>query len=359
MTASADGMSGGPGSGRRVLLLGGLFFLTLPGWVIGIYLILKWTGLVRGMSRVNEVAVGWAIAIFSVVILALALVSVLTLAPGASSADAGAAQGPLWIVVAAVASMGAFYVVKTNGAPQITRNPDWGGFALGAIVTVVAVGFSLSSYERAAGGGMYVLAWGPALWGVYKALKSLRRPDGAALPQQPMLEELRRRQPVHSGARQEPGGTGQAQSTSHSLAVGMLVLAVQVALTDGTIDNAEAAAIGQGFATIHSATKSGPVEQAAGLVVADLAGIMDWIRSPVTGPLDLMLANAGQVLRQLGATDQRRYIGQAAWLCETIAAASGGASGAELERMDSGLATMGFSPPEVAEALTFCDQNGG
>jgi CDP-diglyceride synthetase len=359
MTASADGMSGGPGSGRRVLLLGGLFFLTLPGWVIGIYLILKWTGLVRGMSRVNEVAVGWAIAIFSVVILALALVSVLTLAPGASSADAGAAQGPLWIVVAAVASMGAFYVVKTNGAPQITRNPDWGGFALGAIVTVVAVGFSLSSYERAAGGGMYVLAWGPALWGVYKALKSLRRPDGAALPQQPMLEELRRRQPVHSGAQPEPGGTGQAQSTSHSLAVGMLVLAAQVALTDGTIDNAEAAAIGQGFATIHSATKSGPVEQAAGLVVADLAEIMDWIQSPVTGPLDLMLANAGQVLRQLGATDQRRYIGQAAWLCETIAAASGGASGAELEWMDSGLATMGFSPPEVAEALTFCDQNGG
>ena len=181
----------------------------------------------------------------------------------------------------------------------------------------------------------------------------------AALPQQLMLEELRRRQPVHSGAQPEPGGTGQAQSTSHSLAVRMLVLAVQVALTDGTIDNAEAAAIGQGFATIHSATKSGPVEQAAGLVVADLAEIMDWIQSPVTGPLDLMLANAGQVLRQLGAADQRRYIGQAAWLCETIAAASGGASGAELERMDSGLATMGFSPPEVAEALTFCDQNGG
>jgi hypothetical protein len=125
----------------------------------------------------------------------------------------------------------------------------------------------------------------------------------AALPRHLMLEELQRRQAVHAGSRPEPVTAGQAQSAVHSLAVGMLVLAVQVALTDGTIDNGEAAAIGQGFATIQSATKSGPVKQAAGLVVADLAGIMDWIRSPVTGPLDLMLAHAGQELRQLPAAD--------------------------------------------------------
>jgi hypothetical protein len=50
-----------PGSTRvkRGLILVGLYFLTIPGWVIGGYLILKWTGLIRGMSHENELAAGW------------------------------------------------------------------------------------------------------------------------------------------------------------------------------------------------------------------------------------------------------------------------------------------------------------
>jgi hypothetical protein len=181
MTASPDATSRRASTWGRVLLLVGLFFLTLPGWVVGIYLILKWTGLIRGMSRQNEIAVGWALAIFVVVILAAAMVSVLTLGPdptGRAAADAGAAQGPVWLVLATVAALGALYFVKTYGPPRVAKNPDWRGFALGAIVAIVAIGFSLSSYERAGGGGTYLLAWGPALWGIYKALKSLRRPDG-------------------------------------------------------------------------------------------------------------------------------------------------------------------------------------
>lgn len=181
----------------------------------------------------------------------------------------------------------------------------------------------------------------------------------AALPRHVMMDELRHRQPGHAQERQEPVGAGQAQSAAHRLAVVMVVLAVQVSLTDGTMDDAEAAAIGQGFATIHSSTKSGPVRQAAGLVVADLGEIMAWISSPETGSLELMLADAGRVLRHMETADQSRFIGQVAWLCDTIAAASGGASEAEMERMDSGLAIMGFSPQEVAGALAFCDHNGG
>lgn len=180
-----------------------------------------------------------------------------------------------------------------------------------------------------------------------------------ALPRHLMLDELRRRQRVQAGDQQEAAGASQAQSPVHSLAVAMVVLATQVSFADGTMDDGEAAAIGRGFETIYSATKSEPVKQAAGLVVAELGGIMAWISSPATGPVALMLADAGRVLRQLQTADQSRYIGQMAWLCDTAAAASGGTSGAELEQMDSGFATMGVSPHEVAEALAFCDHNGG
>jgi tellurite resistance protein len=181
----------------------------------------------------------------------------------------------------------------------------------------------------------------------------------AALPRHMMMDELRDRQSGDAREKSEPIEAGQVQSAAHRLAVGMVVLAVQVSLTDGAMDDAEAAAIRQGFATIHSSTKSGPVQQAAGLVVADFGEIMAWISSPATGSLEMMLADVGRVLRNSETEDQSRFIGQVAWLCDTIAAASGGASEAEMERMDSGLAIMGFSPQEVAGALAFCDRNGG
>jgi hypothetical protein len=66
------------------------------------------------------------------------------------------------------------------------------------------------------------------------------------------------------------------------------------------MDDAEAAAIGQGFATIYSATKSRPGEQATGLREADLGEIMAWIRSPGTGSLDVMLADAGRCAADAG-----------------------------------------------------------
>lgn len=181
----------------------------------------------------------------------------------------------------------------------------------------------------------------------------------AALPRHLMLDELRRRQPIDGGGQQQTAGAGQAQSPIHSLAVAMVVLATQISLTDGSMDDAEAAAIGQGFATIYSVTKSEPVRQAAGLVPADLGDIMAWISSPATGPIALMLADAGRVLRQLQTSDQSRYIGQMAWLCDSVAVASGGSSEAELEQADSSLAMLGFSPREVADALAFCEHNGG
>jgi hypothetical protein len=181
----------------------------------------------------------------------------------------------------------------------------------------------------------------------------------AALPQHLMLAELRRRQLGHSGDGQGAAGGSQAQSPVHSLAVGMVVLATQVALSDGAIDDAEATAIGHGIATIHAATKSDQVRQAAGLVAAQLGDLLAWIGSPATGPLSLMLADAGRVLRQVGPADQSRYIGQAAWLCEKVAAVGSGTSEAKLKQMDSGLAAMGFSPQEVAAALAFCDHDGG
>ena len=64
------GSSGASSSSR-------LFILSLPGWVVGGYLILKWTGLIRGMSRENELAAGWAITTFPVVFLAVGLAEII------------------------------------------------------------------------------------------------------------------------------------------------------------------------------------------------------------------------------------------------------------------------------------------
>lgn len=165
---------------------------------------------------------------------------------------------------------------------------------------------------------------------------------------------------IRAGLEQGEGPTaGQAQSPAHSLAVGMVVLALQVSLADGTIDDSEAAAIGQGFATIYSATESEPVKQAAGLAVASLGDLIDWIRAPSTGPVDLMLASAGRVARELKSADRSRYIGQVAWLGDTVSGTSFGSTEACLAQMDTGLTLMGFDAHEVAEALTFCDANGG
>ncbi len=168
---------------KRGLILVGLFILSLPGWVVGGYLILKWTGLIRGMSHENEVAAGWSSATFTAAILALAMFSVLTLPYGESAAEVGAAQRLPWLVIATVAAAGAFYIVKTRGAPQVGMHVEWKGFAIGATIAIVGISISIGSYDAAAkGGGSYVVAWGAVLVGGLMALRSLRRPAHVARP---------------------------------------------------------------------------------------------------------------------------------------------------------------------------------
>jgi hypothetical protein len=179
MNGSTDSIARQAFTWPRVLLLVGLFLFVYVGWVVGIYLILKWTGRIRGMPRKGEIAAVWAITMFVVAFFGVAIVGLLTfgLDPAERSASAaGAALGPLSLVLALVVGVGTFLLVKTYGPPRFVENPDWSGFALGAIVAMVAIGISASSYEGAAGGGTYLLAWGPALWGIYKVLRSLRRP---------------------------------------------------------------------------------------------------------------------------------------------------------------------------------------
>ncbi|MEI7745577.1 MAG: hypothetical protein WCK58_17710 [Chloroflexota bacterium] len=54
------------------------------------------------------------------------------------------------------------------------RRIDWGGFALGVTIALVALAISLGTYDSASkGGGTYVVFWGAVLWGGWKALKSL------------------------------------------------------------------------------------------------------------------------------------------------------------------------------------------
>ena len=161
---------------KRGLILIGLFILNLPGWVVGGYLILKWTGLIRGMSRENELAAGWAIATFTVAFLAVALALYVANGPGADYSE----YTGLTVIVSAVSGAGALLFVRSNGAPQVTKNPDWKGFWIGVVVAVVGICVSAGSYDAAAQrGGSYVIAWGAVLVGGLMALRSLRRPDGA------------------------------------------------------------------------------------------------------------------------------------------------------------------------------------
>lgn len=161
---------------KRGLILVGLFILNLPGWVVGGYLILKWTGLIRGMSRENELAAGWAIATFIVVFIGAFLALYVANGPGANY---GQYTGML-LIASAGSGAGALLFVRSNGAPQITKNPDWKGFWIGVAVAVVGIGVSASSYNAASqGGGSYVIAWGAVLVGGLMALRSLRRPSPA------------------------------------------------------------------------------------------------------------------------------------------------------------------------------------
>jgi hypothetical protein len=177
--ASSETQRQAPELGRRIALLVACFFLNLPGWIAGVYLVLKWTGVIRGMSRENELGAAWGVLAFFVAFLGAAIAVLLAVgSDGTSGSQLGGSVGLLLLAFAVACGFGVFRHVKANGGPQVTRNPDWRGFAVGCVVAFVAISISLNTYTRAAGqGGTFVLAWGPALWGIYKALKSLRRPD--------------------------------------------------------------------------------------------------------------------------------------------------------------------------------------
>jgi hypothetical protein len=163
---------------KRGLILVGLFILNLPGWVVGGYLILKWTGLIRGMSRENELSAGWAIATISVVFLGVFLALYAVVGPGGDYSQ----YTGLLLIVSIVAGISVLLFVRSNGAPQVTKNPDWKGFWTGVVVAVVGIGVSASSYNAASqGGGGYVIAWGAVLVGGLMAMRSLRRPDPGAI----------------------------------------------------------------------------------------------------------------------------------------------------------------------------------
>jgi hypothetical protein len=179
-----------------------------------------------------------------------------------------------------------------------------------------------------------------------------------AVPQQVMVEELQRR-----ALGQSPGHRAGAQSASESptrtLAIATIAMAVGAALADGSVDDNEAAAIGHAIKTIADATQSTPVREAAAAASEQFSTLFAYVASPATEPIPVMLGKAGIAARQLAPSDRSRFIGQVAWLCHTVAAAGTIAPQRALDAMDSGMTAMGFQSREIADALAFCNANGG
>ena len=100
-----------------------------------------------------------------------------------------------------------------------------------------------------------------------------------ALPRDAMLAELRRRELEESA----PAPRSEPLSDSEKLADGMLMMTLQVAFTDGAVDDAELAALQQGFETITSATKSKSVRKASSHVLTDFDAVFERVSDPRVG----------------------------------------------------------------------------
>ncbi len=179
-----------------------------------------------------------------------------------------------------------------------------------------------------------------------------------ALPSEVLAERIRQHDRLTGSQTSQPGPRPTA-SPGRELAVGLVIMATQTMLADGRIDDAEAAALDRALRTIATETQSERVRAAATTAAADFEAIIGWISEPSTEPIEVMLATAGRSLRALSSPDQARYVGQVAWLCQTVASASGGASAAELDQIDAGWTAMGIPLRDVANALAFCEANGG
>lgn len=185
-----------------------------------------------------------------------------------------------------------------------------------------------------------------------------RRCIADALPQHLMLEELQRRARGSSPG-PGPGAQSNGGSPTRTLAIATIAMAMGAAVADGSVDDNEAAAIVHAIRTIADATQSTPVRDAATAASEEFGQLLAYVASPVTEAIPVMLGKAGVAARQLPAPDRSRFIGQVAWLCHTVAAAGTIAPQAALDAMDSGLTAMGFQSREIADALAFCDANGG
>lgn len=186
----------------------------------------------------------------------------------------------------------------------------------------------------------------------------------AAVPPEILVDQLRRAHaPVWNGSAQS-AGPDKPGGQVHSLAVGLIVSALGVAIVDGHVDRSEAAALEAALRSVGRSTQSSPVKRAASLAHDRFGDLMDWIASPATDPLPVMLATAGAAARSLPEPDRARYLGQIAWLSQTIAAASRGQgasaiSDAQFDAIDAGFLAMGYSPADAAVALEYCDAHGG
>ena len=172
-----------------------------------------------------------------------------------------------------------------------------------------------------------------------------------ALPREEMLALLQKR-----------AGTGQAESDvppSRALAIATVAAAMVAAGADGRIEENEAAAVGYALKTISESTLSTPVRAAADLASTDFGSLVEYVASPMTEPIPVMLARAGSVARRLPEPDQYRFVGQLSWLCHTISNAASGAAQPALDAMDIVLEQLGFTPREIAAALAFCEGSGG
>jgi hypothetical protein len=150
-----------------------------------------------------------------------------------------------------------------------------------------------------------------------------------------------------------------AKAPGDALAVATIAMAVGTVMADRVVEDDETAAMAQAIETIASSTRSEVVRRTARISVDRFSELFDYVGSPHTPPIRLMLATAGTEVRKLPKADQLRFVGQLAWLCHTIARASSSGTASSLSAMDQGFVAMGFGANEVAAALTYCEANGG
>lgn len=173
-----------------------------------------------------------------------------------------------------------------------------------------------------------------------------------AVPREAMVERLQQ----GAGAPRNAAGP---MPPELALAVATVAIAMTAVSADGHVEDNEAAAVMRAIVTIGESTKSAAVRQAAAVAAGQFSSLIDYVVSPNTEPIPLMLSRAGTASRQLPKPDQYRLVGQLSWMCHTIAGVTQGPTAPVFAAMDGALASMGFSVGEIADSLAYCEANGG